>query len=516
MPAPRASTRAGRARLRVTVSRDQLEAYLHCQDCETAPSRVEIVEALTAQRIAITPEVDQAIDALVAEMEEGLIPAEPRVIARGKAPVPGRYGRFEPGSALTSGGKPPPSGEEGAVNFYEQTRIPLVEKGTVLGRLVDARPGEDGQSVFGTTLRAPCEGQRFDLGENVRLAEDGETVEATEAGMVRLSKHGISVSPCVEIRGNVSFETGNIRCEPAVIVTGDVLDRFVVASKRSVTVQGAVEAARIESGEAVVVMQGIIGRGYGRVTSRGTVSAAYCVDATLIADGDITLLREARHSQIRTKTSLTIERGRLIGGYAHARQEITVRELGSEAEVLTVVSVGLPPGIAAEKFQVAEQVREKREAAAAIREQVNPLLTGGKGMSGRQREQATSLLARAAFLETEAADLQRQFEQRCAAHKPAGTPVVRVLRTVYPRVCVIVNGRMATLTQALRGPLRFEVRKVRDSEELVAVSEPGGSVHVIPSKPISVAMVREMNLALEPAPPGESPAKSSEEAGGRP
>jgi hypothetical protein len=319
------------------------------------------------------------------------------------------------------------------------------------------------------------------VGENIRIDADGKTLIATKAGKVLLTQRNISVLAIVEISGDVDFSTGNVDSPTDVLIVGTVRDTFAVKSAKSVSVRGAIEAANVEAGTDVQVSGGIAGRDQGRVRAGGQIASKFCNEAHLEAGGDVNITRECVSSYVHTLGRLTIARGRLIGGFAYAREGAEIKVLGNEAEKPTKIALGADPAVIAQALQIDETIKKKIEACAKIREKVQPLMAQIKRLTPQQRERATELMYQADQIEAEIHEHEQQKRQMLASNSSQVGSSLRVTSIVYPGVKVIFGDKMAIFRNERKGPIKIERRCMDRVDEICLIDECSGSLTSMPS-----------------------------------
>lgn len=460
---------------RIAVSKDRLRAELHVEGAP--PGRDALVEKLTAIGIPVTSQVEARINEWVRLREQNQKPAVPFLIAEGQSPGAGQPARFEPSSQA---GVDPAKDEDDSVDFH-QTHIQTARSGEQFGMLMPAVPGEPGRDVFGKEIPA-VNSADLELGNGVRLGEDGRSLFATTDGMVSLRHGRLEVISVVEVAGNVDFATGNIESPTDVLIRGTVMDTFSVRSAGSITVGGAVESATVEAGGEVMVHGGIAGMPDGRVKAGGNISVKFCEEAQLEAGGDIVIHREMMNCRLRAGGLLKVERGAVVGGRVHARRGAVIKQLGNDSGLKTRISIGVDPAVVCAGREMDKSLKKKREAAAKIRESVQPLLAQLKRLTPEQREKATELLYQADTLDQEVAETERRRAESREEANSCSDAELHVDGRIHAGVTVIFGDRQVTLQQERRGPLKVARKLVGRVEEIVLIDRVSGSTNVLVSR----------------------------------
>jgi uncharacterized protein (DUF342 family) len=480
--------------LKINISADRMTATLRASPDEdyTAVLAADILQTLESAKVKVTDEVNERAATVVEILHGANVPAEDVLLAEGRPPTEPQDAVFifNDSETLGSVDDDPDDAADGdahapdleAVNFFEQCRIRTVAAGDAIGTLTPTVRGQSGSDVLGNVVAPKRRPLDIELGDNVKLDDDGKTVRALVDGKVHFAARRLTVLPVVEIKGNIDFETGSVKAETDILVHGDVQTGFHVRSKKNVSVNGVVEGAEIAAGGDVQVRGGIAGHGKGVVKARAQLVARFCNEANLDAAGEMIIHKEIINSHVRTGGFLRMARGALIGGFAYAMRGAEVKSLGSDANIKTVVAIGLDPGILDQCDEIDQEIDKLRAATERIRESIPPLLNNLKRLSAEQRERATELMYRADELGNEAANLEKKKEQLIRDGTPEEPPFLHVSGCVFPGVTVILGNRMTAFTKEFKGPVRIERRLVDRVTEIVAVNSLTGNVSVLPSR----------------------------------
>jgi uncharacterized protein len=467
--------------LRITLSRDKLRAHLVVRDAvpkEITPSSIQV--KLEECGIAINDAVTARIDELVKAAQSGKLPAEPFLLAEGKAPVDPVPASFR----LIDDEQQGDSADdcEGRIDFRE-SNILTVKAGQPLGMLTPEVPAVPGIDVCGAPVPGNKASSVFQLGSNVKLSGDGKAVVATASGKVLLTRQSISVVEVVEIKGDVDYSSGNVESPTDVLITGTIRDTFTVRSEKSVSVKETVEGAIVEAGTHIQIMGGIAGRGAARIRAGGEVHAKYCEEADIEAAGDVVITRQIINSRVRTTRQLVVARGSVIGGHLYARGGASIKTLGNEANIRTEIAIGIAPEVLADADRADQAAKKKRETAEKVRKTVQPLLAQIKRLTSEQREKATELMYEADQMMAEATECEKKKQESLAkcSPDPDSNPTLIITSMIYPGVVIIFGNKMALMSKPRRGPIKIVRRLIDRVEEIVVVDQISGSVQPLPS-----------------------------------
>ncbi len=262
----------------------------------------------------------------------------PVVIARGAPPKHGVDGRVDfvaPPERI-----PAPTGDD-TIDWREQNLIRNVAQGDVIAHVHPPTAGIDGYTVTGKLLKAR-QGRKSPLriGANVTLNPAGTQVSATKAGFVVNSGDKLSVEDVFQAQ-HINPTTGNVRFSGVVSVGGNVEDTYTVEAAKGVSVGGAVGQATIKSGGNVEIRGGVLGA---TIEAKGSISAKFFSDCTLVAGGDILAEEYILHGTADAERAVRVAKtpdGFISGAVARAATEISAAILGSaKSEEQTQLEVG--------------------------------------------------------------------------------------------------------------------------------------------------------------------------------
>ncbi len=312
-----------------------------------------------------------AVKRAVADAEgrpRGAPPGEPRVVARGRPPVPGENGTGEYHPCLTAVSGRPRVRPDGSVDLFDLGLVRGVAKGTVLGTRTAPTPGVPGMNVLGTVVPAKA-GREAALrpGKGTAYADDQLRVVATIDGHATLIEGRIIVSTVFEAGTDISPETGNIEFVGSVLVRGNVHPGFWVKAGGDVEIYGGVDGGTVEAGGSITVLYGIQGGGHGHIAAGGSVKAKFIENADVRAGGHVWAADGILSSRVEAGVSVEVvgRRGAIIGGRVAARDTVSARFLGSHIGAATEIVVGMAPRLLAElhatrKLEADEQARLQR------------------------------------------------------------------------------------------------------------------------------------------------------------
>ncbi len=291
---------------------------------------------------------------------ENPVYGEPILAAEGRPPVNGADARvaynFE-----TDKSKVKLKEKDGKVDFKELNIITNVVEGQVLARKIPAERGKSGRTVTGKLLPA-TDGKDISInaGKNVKVSEDGTVAVAELNGQVIIQAGKLNVEPVYVVQGDVSLKTGNILFLGTVIVKGNVEDSFSVKASGNIEVMGSVGKCELDAEGDVIVHQGIAGKHAGIIQAGHTVWSKF-IENSRVESGELVVVSDGIiNSEVFSDKKIICrgKRANIVGGRVRAASEIDANSLGSVAGMETILEVGYDPKIK-ERMGELDNVREE-------------------------------------------------------------------------------------------------------------------------------------------------------------
>lgn len=270
------------------------------------------------------------------------------LIAQGKEPVPGTDG-FLKFHFDKSNIKPKPKiMEDGTVNFKQLDMFKLCNRGDVLVTTVPSKDGQDGVDVYGNVVPAQKMKNAIAIprGKGTVLSPDGMHLIADVSGQLVLKEGKVSVSPQLEIPGNVDNSTGNVDFNGQVTIRGNVVSGFTVKAVGNIEVFGVCEAAKLVSTEGNIVLgNGIQGADKGELSAAGDITAKFIESCKSVVAGGNVITDSIRKSNIKCDGSVMVvgKNGLLVGGSLVAAEKLVATTIGSPMGTITDIEVGGSP-----------------------------------------------------------------------------------------------------------------------------------------------------------------------------
>jgi len=326
--------------IRITVSRDGLEAYLDIVFPSTDYNPIterDILHKIYQAGVVYNIDYEK-----VRQIIRNKIFVEKEVIARGEEAIIGDEAQvvFEVETEISS---EPLVKEDGSVDFRQISMLRTVEKDQLLAVKIPATKGKDGMTVYGQFIDSTGKDKSLPQGKNTYISNDGLSLYASLSGRIINERGKLSVESILAIHGDVDFSTGNIEFTGDIAVSGDVLTGFKVKTDGNVRIKGVVEGAEIISTKGNVnIGRGIVGGQKARILAGQDVRAEFINEATVEAGHDVIVGEYIMNSIISADNEIRAVEGRgsIIGGKCYAEKAIGAKNIGSASYLRTEVKVG--------------------------------------------------------------------------------------------------------------------------------------------------------------------------------
>jgi hypothetical protein len=470
---------------KIEITPDAQQAYLtlRADQKQISFSDLEVLEAIKKRNILTNDFVRNRVKELMLHLADGKL-GEPFLVAEGQPPSQPIGEQFIWADSL----KPivAPGNDEGAINFYSRHQIMTVEADTIIGRIDPFQPGKPGLDVFGKSVNPRQSPSRIHLGQNVVFEPDGRSVRATAAGQVILERGKLSVRSVLDVKGDVSFETGNIDSASDVLVHGSIRDLFVVKSKRKISIKGMVDSAFLQADGDITIVGGVKGRGKALMEAGGDIHAKFLDSVYAIAGGDVEIANEAIDSTILCSGHLKMKHGVILGGRQYATGGIRAKTIGSPSGVKTVVGVGTDPRLGRHLLELDATIEKSRDLVAKIQKHVTPLLQQLKRLTAEQREKATELMCHA---ETVEQNIQKMLEEKQAIMNGFPNPLdveLVVFSKIFPNTQVQIAHKVVAIKEEIAGPFRIVLRRENGVTEMILINKLSGSIRTLPAQRVGI------------------------------
>lgn len=300
------------------------------------------------------------------------------VIAQGLEPVHGQDTQFVSLIEGVNAKKCQPLvNEDGVVDFREiGSTITIVNKDEVLMYRTQPVIGKEGRNVLGEIV-LPSGGNNLAFSGDKKGVDlnplDENQLISTITGQPVLVPHGVIVLPVLTVK-RVDLQTGNIRFNGSVIVTGEVKEGMKVHALEDITVEGNVFNAKLECLGNITINGSVTGntellatgnviikggmQGYSKakngehgakVITRGSVCAGFVENFTIEAGMDIVIDKYSMNNILMAQNKIVVgnksagRKSSIIGGLTWAMTMVNAAIIGSSAGLKTRIQVGINP-----------------------------------------------------------------------------------------------------------------------------------------------------------------------------
>lgn len=354
--------------------------------------------------------------------------------------------------------------EDGRVDFYSLNLIQIVDQGTVLVEKTLATPGISGVNVLGGEVKAnPGKDRRLPVGMNTQITENNTKLVSTKQGHVNYINNKINVHPTYEVKGDVDFNTGNIKFPGNVIIKGSVKNSFLVEAGGDVEIFGNLEGTVLAGGN-LKVNKGIV---RGKAEVKGSVFARYIENSNILSNEEIIVTEAVMHSIVKAGRKLVVsgKKGLIVGGKISVGEEISAKNIGAPMGTATLLEVGILPELRDEYKALCSKLKKDRKDYEKNQKIFNTLQEIKKraGELSRDKQELFMKICRRQYqCQKEIEEFQnRKLELEQLFHE-MGNPRIRVMNMVYCGVVVTIgNATLNVNEEKERVEFRLDDYEVR-------------------------------------------------------
>ncbi len=324
--------------IKIRVAPDGMTAVL-----EAIPAPAEkpqglggmIEQALTRAKVAKGLD-KEALKSVFSSLMEGR-PVPETVVARGRPAGAGQGGRVEYLVSLERE-KIGTQRQGGHIDFRDKGRLPQVEEGQEVARLLPADPGENGYTVTGRVLKPP-KGETVKLQAGKNVIRKGDAFLAQKEGLlVEIQPGRLAVLDILDLE-EVGKESGHVEFSGLVRVRGSVAGGYRVKA-------GALQAANLEAEAEVEVEESAQISGpilSAKLKVGGNLSCALVRKSEIRCGGDVLVANELVDSKVVADGSIKIlsPEGWIVNSDLTAGRGIETGRLVSKGRHKSFVTLGL-------------------------------------------------------------------------------------------------------------------------------------------------------------------------------
>ncbi len=387
---------------------------------------------------------------------DGLIRShDDMVLVQGTPPVPQQPAKLE---LLV---KPPDP--NATTSYYERTAYLTASPGQPIAKIIPAIPAIVGTDIFGQPIVAPkTPPVIFNMGNNVKLDDDQQTVRATELGRICQNSDTIWIETASDVPGDVDFSCENIKVAGDIHIRGAVLDLFKVNGS-NIDVGGAVEGAEMTAAHDLHVAGGIVGKDKGHCIAGDDITCKFMTNAFLTAGRNISSHGEIAHSRLICGGRLTVERGPLTSGHVTANGGVACQSLGSQTGTPLIVEAGIDIAFISTATTALDEIKARKKTAQTQ-------YTAGQWRQASETEKSID-------------DLRNTLREAQTTSQKASLLEILVHDVLHAGVEIRFPGIATTIECDWKGPLRLAPRQIEDKLEIELTDLTSKSTQILPSQP---------------------------------
>jgi uncharacterized protein len=412
------------------------------------------------------------------------------VIAQGLEPVHGQDTQFVSLIDGVSSKKCQPLvNEDGIVDFRELgSTITIVNKDEVLMYRTPPVIGKEGKNVLGEVV-LPSGGNDIAFSGDRKGVDlnplDKNQLISMITGQPVLVPNGIIVLPVLTVK-RVDLQSGNIRFNGSVIVTGDVKEGMKVHALEDITVEGNVFNAKLECLGNLTINGSVTGnsellangnviikggmQGYSKSTNgehgakiitRGSVCAGFVENFTIEAGMDIVIDKYSMNNVLMAQNKIVVgnkstgRKSSIIGGLTWAMTMVNAAIIGSSAGLKTRIQVGVNPYVQKRITEIKAALQANEKGQRDIQTVLTFLETNPKQDNEETLEKLHRTLSK---LEIETETLQAELNELVSNLSVIDNAKVLATLGVYSGTEIQINNQQWKAEEN-RGKSAFRISK---------------------------------------------------------
>lgn len=256
------------------------------------------------------------------------------------------------------------------VDFNKDQYLQPIRRGTVICSIKPPKPGIPGVDV--TSGPIPCaEGPRLVVpqGDNTRIGQDGQTLEACVDGLLYVADGRFCIHKQRIIDGDLKNPRIPLKVNGSLYIGGDVDGMADIEASGDIFITGKMGSGRLNStGGTIRVQQGIFGtHGETFITASGQIQAPV-IETAEIEAGTSVITESVLDSRIHCGGMVYAMTGRgiIAGSNIWAGDSVMCQRIGNQTGAPSKISVGYPP-------HLPEQFERTKEELAQVQSTVDKL-----------------------------------------------------------------------------------------------------------------------------------------------
>ncbi|MBN1293414.1 MAG: DUF342 domain-containing protein [Candidatus Latescibacteria bacterium] len=400
---------------------------------------------------------------IIKNMCESNRPLPSVIIAEGTKPQLGEKARIETLTEIKRESKVVED-KDGKIDFKNLGDISSAVVGQELYRKIPPTIGATGIDVYGNVIPGlPGKDLKLVTGYGTIVDEnDPNLVRAKIAGEIQIIKGVLQISDIHYVKGDVNYESGNIKFNGNVKIDGAVMSGFKIEADGSIEIRGNVEDADVIAGNDVIIAGGCAGSGHGMIQAGRDVYVKFVENQTIKADRDIFINGDSYHANLVAGRSISAKgkKSVIVGGQAEAKISVSASQLGSVACTPTVIKVGIDPKFAERLRVIEEEIKNSKESFEKLEKSIvflYKLKIDNKGQLPPEKDALLIKLETAKkTLPEKISTFEKLKEELLEEQKDIEKAFTMAHVGVYPKVKVYIGNQWITIDDNL-GPSQFRI-----------------------------------------------------------
>jgi uncharacterized protein len=371
--------------------------------------------------------------------------------------------------------------EDGSIDFKEIGSIVEIKQRQAILKRIPAEKPEDGFDIYGQKVQGTMKlTDGYKIGNNIVPSIDPNIYASTIDGCLEVTQKTVSVSPISVVKGDVSYESGNIDFHGSVHIKGSVLPGFTVKAKGDIVVGQNVTDAIIEAGGDVTVKLGIEGKGNTIIKAGGKVKANFILNSKIEAIGELQVQDSIINSNIfsNDKIFVTDKHGKIVGGETTALYEIHAKISGVPNENKTVLIVGKSIVIENELLNIKNKLLPIKDKIEEITQKMKSgfgeeIFTNPKGLIAIlppvKKKACIALLTELTTINKEFKKLKEEYRLKENELLFDHEPVIEISSMVYPGTLIKIKKSYRMIEEELHNVKFYEDSETKEIRFTAAV-----------------------------------------------
>ncbi len=428
------------------------------------PSTDEILAAIKANGIPVisNPEI---ITDMIKELATGLA-SRKRRITRGVPAIPGRDGKIVFLAKRMGTPREVKVDEHGKADFSHMHLFDNITQGQIIARIYPPHRGTPGTDIFGKEIPA-AEGKPVILKPDPTLEEGQEeghseykVLRATQSGYLMEESGKFKIQHDLVITGDLDYHFGTLDFIGKITITGDVMPGFNINARDGIEIKGSVRGGSLVSTHGTIKVDGFV---YGGENSRVIAGKEFIANIVQEVNaeirGDISVIKEARDSMLRTEATFKIEKGHLYGGKTLVVCGAECGIFGSDVETPTVIEIVGDMEATVAYSQLKLRIANHEKAIELLKLHLGPMAENRRRVELLKPDHKVKITALLSKLDKLEKSLKILLKRRVDMVSGARTNLIKrvnVHTKMFPGARIVVKDKIFKTAAPLPGPISID------------------------------------------------------------